>query len=499
MILRLCSTFAILSLMLFAQSGRQRYASLGNFRLDNGQIIQNLRLGYRTLGHLNRARSNAILMPTWFSGVSKQLLGDAGPQPGKLIDTRRWYAVLVDSIGDGVSSSPSNSRLQPRMDFPRFSLLDMVHAEHRLLTHVLHLRHVQAVIGISMGGFQTFQWAVTYPNFMTAAIPIVGSPRPTAYGMLLMHTSLEVIRSSRTWRHGQYLGRPQVPALLDLWTLHLTSPRHIATTVERRKFKQFLRISEHNQPYFDLNNWIRQGEAVLRFDITRPYGGRLAAAAARVKAKMLIVPSQHDHMVVPDPAERFARLVHARIFLLTSDCGHMATACQRRQLAHVVRRFLAHPARPGSVHVSGYSGGSAAARAQLRRLIARYAESIDQASAALAARVWWDSSQVSFINPVGWEHGFAQIKKVVYENLMGRNFARRKLTVHGVAIHVHGDSAWAEFDWDFHAVLRRTGLAVTTHGRETQIYWKIHGDWRLVHVHYSSLPVSSKTLGISAP
>jgi homoserine O-acetyltransferase len=326
-----------------AQSGRQQYARLGSFKLDNGQVIEHCRIGYRTLGHLNRDRSNAVLMPTWFSGTSRQLLNDAGPGRGKLIDTRRWYAVLVDSLGDGVSSSPSNSRWQPRMRFPRFSLRDMVRAEHRLLTQTLHLRHVHAVIGISMGGFQTFQWVVSYPGFMTAAVPIVGSPRPTAYGMLLMHTSLEIIRASRVWKQGNYRGHPQPPALMNLWTLHLTSPHHIATTVRRRNFARFLHASEHLQPYFDLNDWIRQGEAVLRYNSTRPYGGTLAGAVARVRAKMLIVPSAQDHMVYPGPAERFAQLVHAQVFLLTSDCGHMATACQAAQLARRVRAFLAHP------------------------------------------------------------------------------------------------------------------------------------------------------------
>ncbi len=330
-----------LTTALRAQSGRQQFADLGNFKLDNGQVIEHLRLGYRTLGHLNAARTNAVLMPTWFSGISKQLLGDAGPQAGKLIDTRRWYAVLVDSLGDGVTTSPSNSRPQPRLKFPHFSLRDMVRAEHALLTRKLHLRHVHAVLGISMGGFQTFQWVVSYPKFMSRAVPIVGSPRPTAYGLLLMRTSLEIIRSYAGWNHGNYRGRLVIPALMNLWTLHLTSPHHIATTVAPRNFQKFLWTSEHDQPYFDPDNWIRQGEAVLRFNTTRPYGGTLAGAAARVRAKMLIVPSAQDHMVYPGPAERFAKLVHARVFLLTSDCGHMATACEARQLARQVRGFLA--------------------------------------------------------------------------------------------------------------------------------------------------------------
>jgi len=126
---------------------------------------------------------------------------------------------------------------------------------------------------------------------------------------------------------------------------------------------------------------------------------------------------------------------------------------------------------------------------EIRHKIALYAESIDKADTDLASKVWLNSPEASFIHPLGHEHGFEQIKQNVYRHLMGEVFSERKLTPHDIAIHVYGSSAWAEFYWDFNAKFRKDGSPITTHGRETQVYWKTHDGWRLVHVHYSGMPV----------
>ncbi len=133
--------------------------------------------------------------------------------------------------------------------------------------------------------------------------------------------------------------------------------------------------------------------------------------------------------------------------------------------------------------------------AVIRNLIEKYAKSVDAADTALAGEVWLDSPDVSFIHPLGHEHGFEQIKQNVYTRLMGEMFSERKLSVHDVSVHVYGDAAWAEFYWDFVARARKDGSPLTTHGRETQLYQKIQGRWRLVHVHYSGMPVTAERQG----
>lgn len=83
----------------------------------------------------------------------------------------------------------------------------------------------------------------------------------------------------------------------------------------------------------------------------------------------------------------------------------------------------------------------------------------------------------------------------MYERLMGATFTERKLTVRDVTVHVHGEMAWAEFYWDFAARVRNGRALVNTRGRETQVYRKTERGWRLVHVHYSSMPVEGGRQG----
>jgi ketosteroid isomerase-like protein len=137
------------------------------------------------------------------------------------------------------------------------------------------------------------------------------------------------------------------------------------------------------------------------------------------------------------------------------------------------------------------SAQPAADRQKIEDLIAGYAKSISAADTTMAAQVWSQSPDVSFIHPLGHEHGFEQVKQNVYIRLMGGLFSERQLTVKDVKIQVYGDAAWAEFYWDFAAKLRADGSAANTHGRETQIYRKERGGWRLVHVHYSAMPATA--------
>jgi ketosteroid isomerase-like protein len=140
------------------------------------------------------------------------------------------------------------------------------------------------------------------------------------------------------------------------------------------------------------------------------------------------------------------------------------------------------------------AGASGPDEAVIRSLIASYAKSVDAADTRLASTVWANSPDVSFIHPRGHERGWNAIK-AFYEQTMGQTFSERKLTVKDVAIHADGASAWAEFYWDFAAKLRTDGSPVATHGRETQIYRKVNGSWRLIHVHYSGMPVTDEVQG----
>ena len=131
----------------------------------------------------------------------------------------------------------------------------------------------------------------------------------------------------------------------------------------------------------------------------------------------------------------------------------------------------------------------AADAGQIRKLIASYAAAVDAADVKLAAQVWDNSPDVSFIHPLGHAHGWDEVKGF-FTDVMGGMFSERKLTPRDIKVHVHGDSAWSEFYWHFTATQKKDGAHVQTDGRETQIYRKDGSRWVLVHVHYSAMPTS---------
>ena len=104
---------------------------VGDFTLESGQVIKDFAISYVTHGTLNAQKSNAILMVTALSGNHHRL--DFLIGPGKALDTTKYFIVATDAISNGLTTSPSNSKAQPRMRFPRFTIRDMVHSQHRLL------------------------------------------------------------------------------------------------------------------------------------------------------------------------------------------------------------------------------------------------------------------------------------------------------------------------------------------------------------------------------
>jgi homoserine O-acetyltransferase len=337
-------TFLLLTSCLAPAAGEepeQKFASLGDFQLENGQKIRNLKLGYRTAGELNADQSNAILFPTWLSGTTAVLVGLVGP--GKLADSSKYFVIMVDALGNGVSSSPSNSPAQPHMRFPPINLRDMVRAEYELATKHLRLRHLRAVLGISMGGMQTFQWVVSYPDFMDKAIPIVGSPQVTSYDLLLWTAELHALEADPAWKGGEYTSPPAagLASAADIGALTVTTPQDRVQHIPPREFPQFLEKNRQETiQNFDANDRICQLQAMIAHDVSAPFGGSLEKAAAAVRAKVLVIVSLQDHVVNPTPALDFARLLFAPTLELNSDCGHLAILCELERIRQATARFL---------------------------------------------------------------------------------------------------------------------------------------------------------------
>ena len=324
--------------------GAQQFAELGDLKLRSGAVIHDFRLGYRTVGQLNAAKSNAILWPTWLGGTTQELLQFVGPD--KVVDSTKYFVVLVDAIGNGVSTSPSNSKTQARLTFPEFTIRDMVESEHRLVTEVLHLTHLHAVMGVSMGGMQTFEWVVAYPDFMDVAVPMAGSPQSTSYDKLLWTAEMDALRLDPEWKDGQGT-MPMTGSFAvynEIGNMNLTSPAYRVAKTSPQDFPQFI---EQTRKELTIDaaaacDAIRQRQAINALDIPGEFGDTMEQAAKSVRATLLVVISPEDHMVNPTPAVAFAGMMGAPVLTLDSPCGHSSLECI--SAGPIVAKFLAEPA-----------------------------------------------------------------------------------------------------------------------------------------------------------
>src|SRR5258708_30459972 len=136
---------------------------MGDFTLESGETIKDFTISYVTHGTLNAKKSNAILMVTAISGNHHRI--DFMIGPGKPLDPQKYFIICTDAIANGLTTSPSNSRMQPRMNFPKFTIRDMVQSQYRLLKDKFGIDHVVAVIRPSMGGLQVLHWVVSPPDY----------------------------------------------------------------------------------------------------------------------------------------------------------------------------------------------------------------------------------------------------------------------------------------------------------------------------------------------
>lgn len=318
-------------------AGDQLFANLGDFRLVSGEFIKDCRLAYRTMGSMNKDKSNIVLMNTWFSGTSQELVDMGFIGDGKMLDTRKYFVIAVDALGNGVSSSPSNSLKQLGKGFPEITIRDMVNSEYILLTGHLKIKHIYAIAGISMGGMQTFQWMVSYPDFMDRAIPIVGTPKLSSYDKLAWTSELKIIQEAQKFgTDNEGIMRELAP----IQTLFVWTPEFRVANTKSGDFDAFFADVEKSLLKYDANNWAWQLKAIMTQDIFADFGGSAEKAAAAIHSKALVITSARDYAVYPGGARAFAVLINAQALELTGDCGHFEFLCETAKLDSLVNGFL---------------------------------------------------------------------------------------------------------------------------------------------------------------
>lgn len=305
-------------------------AQLGDCVLGSGGVIRDCRLAYRTLGRLNPERTNAVLFPTWYTGTSESIISLI--RSSGLVDTSGYFVIVVDALGNGISSSPSNTSGA----FPEIRIRDMVDTQYRLLTQHLDIQSLHAVIGFSMGGMQAFEWAVAYPEFAKRVIPIAGSPKLAAYDIVLWQTELRLLELLAACSC-----QAPASAFWGIEFLLLRTPEYHARETPRDSARPILaRIDQDTVPAGRALDWASQARAMVNHNVAARFDDSLERAAAAVRAEVMVIVGLSDHMVTPGPALKFARLLKAEILGLTTDCGHVFLWCKRGEVAAAVRSFL---------------------------------------------------------------------------------------------------------------------------------------------------------------
>jgi len=178
-----------------------------DFRFSTGEVFPELRIAYTTVG---APTGEPVLLLHGTTGSAASLLNPAFAGelfgPGQPLDAARYYLIIPDALGTGKSSRPSDGL---RAKFPRYNYDDMVHAQHRLVTEGLGVKHLRVVIGNSMGGMQAWMWAAKYPGFMDAIVPMACLPAAmSGRNHMLRRMLTQAIRNDPDWKGGDYTVQP---------------------------------------------------------------------------------------------------------------------------------------------------------------------------------------------------------------------------------------------------------------------------------------------------
>ena len=320
-----------------------QHLELGDFRLESGETIRDFSLSYVVHGAMNAERSNVILGVAAIGSTHHRL--DFLIGPGRALDTDRYCVIVADAIGNGLTTSPSTSRLQPGEAFPRFVLRDMVESQRHLLDH-LEVGVLHAAVGASMGGMQILQWAVSHPRRLQRAVALVPMARTTPWSAAVNEASRRALMADPQWatgpaRAGWHAWTAIMQALAGRtpagMELDCASPSEAIAWIEQR-------WQAHGKMGASTIDWIWQTYAYDAHDVgaTPGFSGDLAAALRSVTARTLIVAAPDDLYNPTAAARQAASLIpNARYAEIPSLLGHQAASGSRPEDAAFLNREIA--------------------------------------------------------------------------------------------------------------------------------------------------------------
>jgi homoserine O-acetyltransferase len=307
-----------------------------NFRTESGAVLPEAHVVYTTIGRLNAAGDNAILLPSHYMANFNGYNWLIGAQD-RAFNPARDFLVLTELFGNGRSSSPSNTPEPfhgPR--FPVMTIRDNVDAVHRLLTGELHVNHLRAVVGFSMGAEQAFQWAVTYPDFMDAIVATSGTAKCYGHGYVRLEGQIAALTTDPAWQGGDYTAPPTrgLEAFGVVWGGWLYSQEWWRQELWRTNTPAGTTFEQAWQAFrrrfsADANDYILQARTWQRHDVgtTPGFNGDTEKALRSIKARVLYMPSATDlYFPITDARYEQAFIPGVTFTPIPSLWGHTAGA-----------------------------------------------------------------------------------------------------------------------------------------------------------------------------
>ncbi len=328
----------------------------GDIVLQSGVTATDMRLAYRTYGTLNALKDNAILYPTSFSARHSDI--DYLVAPGGVLDPTRYFVIITNLFGNGLSSSPSNYESIPASNFPFISLHDAVQIQRKLVREAFGITRLALVYGWSMGGMQAYHWAALHPDMIERIAVICGSARCSPYNYVFLESVKAALVADPAFEDGRFILAPLrgLKAMGRIYAGWAMSYDYYRTESWRRE--GFASLEEYLEKSWDVafaerdaNDLLSQIAMWQRGDISASpsFGGDFTKAMAAITAKVLLVPGRTDsYFQVGDNADELPLLVNAasaELLPIPSINGHRAGNPRRSPedrafLVETISRFL---------------------------------------------------------------------------------------------------------------------------------------------------------------